>query len=214
VVVTNGTVDAPGAVEACEATCDAVVFSPHPPEELGGGGALERWDAAWAGFARLRAGLRRAELTVGITLGRHTAPRLDEILERAVGGGADRIRLQAHFSPRLFPTAPQLAEMRRVLEHWTLREPRRMDDRTLFLDHLESYFSTSPYVTCTAHRRFNLGVYLDGSVSACCPERVIIGNLFREPLATMRARPEQMRTDCFGCHRTDVIVAKRYCGEG
>jgi hypothetical protein len=205
-------VDAPRAIEVGDTTCDAFIFSPHPPEELGGSGAHERWDAAWRGFARLRRSLKRAELRVGLTLGRYTAVRLEEILTRAVEGGADRIRCTPNFYKRQFPSAEQLVEMRRVLEDWTAREPQRMDDRTFFLDDLESYFGATPRIGCTANRKFNVGVYLDGSVSACCPERVIIGNLLETPLARMRVQTGQMRTDCFGCHRPEIILAKRYCG--
>jgi MoaA/NifB/PqqE/SkfB family radical SAM enzyme len=211
-VVTNGMIDAPRIVEACEATCDAVIFSPHPPEELGGSGAERRWEAAWAGLTRLRKGLKTPELTVGVTLSRHTAPRLDEILTRAIAGGADRVRCHPHFYPPQFPTPEQVAGMRGVLESWTRREPRRLDGGSFFLRDLESYFGTTPQIACTADRKFNVGIYLDGSVSACCPERVIIGNILETPLAEMRARREQMRTDCFGCHRTEVAIAKRYCG--
>jgi MoaA/NifB/PqqE/SkfB family radical SAM enzyme len=211
-VVTNGMIDAPRTLEACEATCEAVIFSPHPPDELAGKGAERRWGEAWAGFRRLRGGLKHAELTVGITLSRHTAPRLEEILTRALDGGADRVRCHPHFYPRQFPTAEQVLAMREVLEQWTAREPERMDDPSLFLTELQSYFGDVPRIPCTAGRKFNVGIYLDGSVSACCPERVIIGNILETPLRQMRARPDQMRTDCFGCHRTEVLIAKRYCG--
>ena len=211
-VVTNAMINAPRTVAACEATCDAVIFSPHPPEELGGPRAEKRWEAAWAGFARLRAGLKRAELTIGITLSRYTAPRLEETLTRAMEAGADRVRCHPHIYPQQFPTPEQVDAMRDILESWTRREPERMDDPTFFLTDLPSYFRDAPRIACTAHRKFNVGIYLDGSVSACCPERVIIGNILQRPLAAMRAAPEQMRHDCFGCHRTDVVIAKRYCG--
>jgi hypothetical protein len=87
-----------------------------------------------------------------------------------------------------------------------------MDDRASFLADLESFFGDAPRIACTADRKFNVDIYLDGTVSACCAERVIIGNIFQTPLARMHARSEQMRTDCFGCHRPDVIASKRYCG--
>jgi len=211
-VVTNGMIDAPRTIEACDATCDAVAFSPHPPEELGGSGAEERWEAAWTGLARLRAGLRRPELMVKVTLGRHTAPRLHDIIARAVDLGADSIRCQTNFYRSQFPSSEQLVDMRRVLEWWTVREPKRMDHRSFFLDHLESYFGETPRISCTADRKFNVGIHLDGTVSACCAQRVIIGNIFQTPLAQMHTRPEQKRHDCFGCHRTDIIQAQRYCG--
>lgn len=211
-VITNGMIDAPRTLKACDATCDAVIFSPHPPEELGGHGAEKRWTDAWAGFARLRAGLKRAELTVGITLSRYTAPRLEEILTRAMDAGADRVRCHPNIYPRHFPTAEQVTAMRQVLQSWTRREPGRMDDPSFFLTDLHSYFGNQPRIGCTADRKFNVGIYLDGSVSACCPERVIIGNILQTPLAEMYPEPEQIRSDCFGCHRTDAVIAKRYCG--
>ncbi len=211
-VVTNGMIDAPRILEACEATHAAVIFSPHPPEELGGNGAEERWKAAWDGFGRLRAGLKQAELTVGITLSRYTAPRLEETVTRAMEAGTDRVRCHPHIYPQQFPTPEQVVAMRQVLESWTRREPERMDDPSFFLTDLQSYFGAAPRIQCTADRKLNVGIYLDGSVSACCPERVIIGNILQTPLAKMRTKPEQMRHDCYGCHRTDVVIAKRYCG--
>jgi MoaA/NifB/PqqE/SkfB family radical SAM enzyme len=211
-VVTNAMIDAPEIVAACEETCDAVVFSPHPPEELGGNGAESRWKSAWTGVRRLRSGLSRPELTVGITLGRFTAARLEEIIARSVDCGVDRIRCHPNFYPSQFPSADQLAEARRVLEAWTLKAPAMMDPPELFLNDLEAYFSDVPRMACTADRKFNVGVYLDGSVSACCPERVMIGNLLDTPLAQMRATKEQMRTNCFGCQRPDVVLANRLGG--
>lgn len=211
-VVTNGLVDAPALLRAIEATCDALVFSPHPPEELGGGGAAARWEASWTNLRAMRAALRRCELTVGITLGRHTLPRLEEILERAHACGVDRVRCHPNFYPAQFPTRDEVVAAQSLLRAWTRRAPALMDDPSLFVDALPEYFAATPRVPCTAERRFNVGVYLDGSVSACCAERVMIGNLLETPLASMRALPSQRRDDCYGCHRTDVRMAQRYCG--
>lgn len=211
-VVTNGLIDAPELLRAVDVTCDALVFSPHPPEELGGGGAAARWESAWKNLAAMRAALSRCELTVGVTLGRHTLPRLDEILRRAVDCGADRVRCHPNFYPAQFPTRDEALAAQSLLRAWTRRAPRLMDDPTLFVDALPEYFGERPKVACTAERRFNVGVYLDGSVSACCAERVMIGNLLETPLAAMRVHPSQRLDGCYGCHRTDVRMAQRYCG--
>lgn len=211
-VVTNGLVRAPEILRAVEGTCDALVFSPHPPEEIGGGGADARWALAWENFAAMRSALRRCELTVGITLGRHTVPRLEEILSRAVEAGVDRVRCHPNFYPAQFPSEGEVLAAQAVLRTWVRRYPKVMDDPTLFIDALPEYFAARPKVACAATRSFNVGVFLDGSVSACCAERVMIGNLLERPLRELRARPEQRRDDCYGCHRTDVRLAERYCG--
>ena len=78
-VVTNAMVPNEDAVSAADETCDAMVFSPHPPSELNGKNPKERWERAWQGFAEMRRALRRPTLTCGITLGKHTVPVLEEI---------------------------------------------------------------------------------------------------------------------------------------
>lgn len=211
-VVTNGIVRAPTIVDAVERTCDALVFSPHPPEELGGNGADARWESTWSNLAAARRALRRCELTVGITLGRHTLPRLEEILSRALACGVDRVRCHPNFYREQFPEPRDLLAAQSLLRAWCARHPRIMDDPSLFIDELPAYFAARPKVPCMATRSINLGVFLDGSVSACCAERVIIGNLLQRPLRELRATPDQSRHDCYGCHRTDVRLAQRYCG--
>lgn len=211
-VVTNGLVRSEAILRAVEATCDALVFSPHPPEELGGNGADARWENAWRNLADMRAALRRTELTVGITLGRHTLPRLEEILTRAHRCGVDRVRCHPNFYPAQFPTGAQVLAAQALLREWCRRHPALMDDPSLFIHDLPAYFAARPRVPCMATRSINLGVFLDGAVSACCAERVIIGNLLERPLRSLRATPDQRRDDCYGCHRTDVRLAQRYAG--
>lgn len=211
-VVTNGLARAPATLRAVEAHCDALVYSPHPPEELGGNGADARWELGWQHLDEMRSALTRCELTVGITLGRHTLPRLEEILSRAVEAGADRVRCHPNFYPAQFPSESEIIAAQSLLHTWTRRYPRLMDDPALFIDELPSYFGARPKIACTATRSFNVGVFLDGSVSACCAERVMIGNLLERPLSSLRARDDQRRGDCYGCHRTDVRLAERYCG--
>ncbi len=210
-LVTNAMVLTEEGIRACDETCTEVLFSPHPPAELGGGGAVARWEASWDGFTRLSRSLRSAKLTCAITIGKHTVPHLEEILERAVAAGAERIRYTPHFFPAFFPDASGISKAEAVLARWHEREPARMPRSRPFRD-LGRFFGTMPQVGCTAERQFSIGVHLDGSVSACCAAHVPIGNLFETPLLEMRATQLQLRSDCFGCHRTEVISALRVCG--
>jgi MoaA/NifB/PqqE/SkfB family radical SAM enzyme len=211
-LVTNAMVLTDEGIAAAEACCDEVIFSPHPPSELGGGGAEARYALSWEGLARLRRGLSRARLTCAITLGKHTAPLLDEILGRALGAGVDRVKYHPNFFPAQFPSTEAVAAMGTVLRRFTAREPRRMQDPALFLDRLPTYFGPRPVVACTADRRFNIGVFLDGTVSACCAAHVPIGNLLEAPLASMLEERLADVEGCFGCHRVDAVRALEVCG--
>jgi MoaA/NifB/PqqE/SkfB family radical SAM enzyme len=211
-LVTNAMVLTAEGIAAAEETCDEVIFSPHPPSELGGGGAEARYARSWEGLARLRAGLHRAKLTCAIALGKHTAPVLDEILARAFAVGVDRVKYHPNFFPEQFPSTEVVARMGGVLRRWTDREPRRMQDPALFLDRLPTFFGPRPVVACTADRRFNVGVFLDGTVSACCAAHVPIGNLLEEPLGAMLDARIEGPSDCFGCHRVDAVRMLQVCG--
>lgn len=212
-VVTNAMVPNEDATRAAEEVCDAVVFSPHPPSELNGKNPTERWERAWQGFAELRRALRRPTLTCGVTLGKHTVPVLEEILERAIAAGADRIRCHPNFFPEQFPDRASVERAAALLRRWTARYPKRFDDPGVFLDDLPSFFGERPRVPCTADRRLSLGLLLDGTVSACCAAHVPIGNLFERPLATMLTERIEDHPDCFGCNRYEVVRALALLGE-
>ena len=204
-VVTNAMVPNEDAVSAADETCDAMVFSPHPPSELNGKNPKERWERAWQGFAEMRRALRRPTLTCGITLGKHTVPVLEEIIERAIAAGADRIRCHPNFFPAQFPDPDAIEGAAALLRRWTARYPKRFDDPSIFLDDLPSFFGAHPRVPCTADRRLSLGLLLDGTVSACCAAHVPIGNLFERPLSTMLTERLDDHPDCFGCSRYEVV---------
>lgn len=211
-LVTNAMVLSDPGIAAAEACCDEVIFSPHPPSELGGGGAEARYARSWEGLGQLRRALRQATLTCAITLGAHTAPVLDDLLGRAFRAGVDRVKYHPNFFPAQFPSTEAVARMGAVLRRWTAREPRRMADPALFLERLPTFFGPRPVVACTADRRFNLGVFLDGTVSACCAAHVPIGNLLEVPLAAMLSERLGGVPDCFGCHRGDAVRALQICG--
>lgn len=95
---------------------------------------------------------------------------------------------------------------------WCDRYPALKDDPSLFIDALPSYFGPAPHVPCMATRSINLGIFLDGTASACCAERVVIGNVLERPLRERRATPAQRHDDSYDCHRTEVRLAQRYAG--
>lgn len=212
-VITNGMIENPEAVRAAEATCDQVVFSPHPPSELSGKNTERKWERAWTGLASLRASLKRPTLVGSLTIGKHTIPLLDEIIRRALDGGIDQIRYQPNFSKDQFPSADELREAVEVIQRWTARHPRRFIVPQAFIDEMPSFFQDAPRVACTAERRINLGVYLDGTVSACCPAYVPIGNLFETSISEMLGGAVERKHDCYGCHRVDVLRTMRMLGE-
>lgn len=214
-LVTNGMIANRAAVLAAEQCCDQVVFSPHPVSELAGprARAEQRWEDAWRGFAELRTHLSRSKLLVGITVGRHTAPMLEELLQRSLDGGADGVRYHPNFFPEHFPTPEEIAETRDLLARWTATHPGWLNDPSTFLDAWPEYFGERPKIACTANRRFSLGVFLDGTVSACCAEFVPMGNLLEQPLQAMLSAHLDPKPDCFGCHRVEVVKALELCGD-
>jgi MoaA/NifB/PqqE/SkfB family radical SAM enzyme len=211
-VITNAMKLHDEGVEAAEACCDSVVFSPHPASELLGNNTARKAERAWTGLAELRRRLKRPELICAITLGRHTAPVLDEIIRRAVDLGVDSVKYQPNFFPQQFPRPGQIDRMKRTLEEWSCRLPDRFTDVRYFLEDLDGYFAERPKVGCTTNRRFNIGVFLDGTVSACCAAHVPIGNLFDTPIGAMLDHRPETKPDCFGCHRLDVLKAFELCG--
>ncbi len=210
-VITNGLVDNPDALQAVDEVCDALLFSPHVASELGPHGAAQ-YERGWQGFARMRAALRRPALVCMLVISKHTAPLLDEIVGRALDLGADQIRYQPNFYRDQFPTPEQVAACQTTLRRYAHTHPGRLTDARLFLDHLADYFAAAPAVPCTANRRFNIGVYVDGTVTACCPQYVPIGNIFAQPLSDMLQARLEEKHDCFGCHRVDVLRALELCG--
>ena len=212
-VITNAMIENPEAVRAAEETCDEVVFSPHPPSELSGKDPVEKWERAWTGLASLRTSLRRPSLVCAMIISKHTVPLLDEMIHRALDAGVDRIRYQPNFFPSQFPSPEAVREAAETIRQWTTRHPKRFIVPRAFIDEIPSFFGTAPRVACTAERRFNLGVYLDGTVSACCPAYVPIGNLFETPISQMLGGPVERKPDCYGCHRSDVLRTMGMLGE-
>ncbi|MBI5525491.1 MAG: radical SAM protein [Deltaproteobacteria bacterium] len=212
-LVTNAMKLTDEGLAAADESCSAVCFSPHPPSELGGNRSEEKYVQAWEGFVRMRRHLHRPEVVCTITIGRHTVPMLDEIIRRALEIGADQIEYQPNFFPDQFPSLTEVGKAAALIRRHSGEHPGKFPDPHVFLDRMERFFGDRPWVPCTANRRFNVGVFPDGTVSACCSARVPIGNLFERPLRAMIDHEVEVRPDCFGCHRVDVIKALKLCGD-
>jgi MoaA/NifB/PqqE/SkfB family radical SAM enzyme len=209
-IITNAMHITPEALAAADADAEWVLFSPHVPEELAGPAPQAAWEQAWQGFATMRQRLRRPFLGCAITLSRLTIPRLEELIARAVEGGADGVKFQPVFVPALFPKPEQTALAGRVIARWRRALPRRVLAPAGFIDRLHRFFGPTPSVPCTVDRHFHVGVYPDGTVSACCPQRIPLGNLLDGSLDFGQRR--RARTDCYGCQRLDILTSLRVCG--
>jgi len=210
-VVTNGMVDNPQALAALDQYAEWAVFSPHPPEEVGPYGE-ERWQEAWAGFAELRRATKRTTLNCSVTVGRHTADRMDEICERAIDAGADNIRFHPNYIVEQFPTADQVDRFLGAVRRWRAKRPDVVMASDEYIARFPTFFGPKPVVPCTANRRFHLGVLPDGTVSACCPQVVHMGNLLEQPLSSMLRQELPVRDDCYGCQRLDLLQTLALCG--
>ncbi len=210
-LITNGSCVTPAVLAAAEAHADWVMCSPHVPQELRGPRPERAFEDAWAGFDRMRRSLRRPFLGCAITLSKLTAPRLDELIGRALSAGADGVKVQPVFAPELFPDQERVVLAVKSLLRWTRLAPGRMQVPSFFLERLPAFFGPEPAVPCTVARNFHVGVYPDGTVSACCPERKIRGNLldgsvdFDGPIPPLE--------QCYGCQRLDILTSLRLCGE-
>jgi len=208
--ITNAMHVTPEILDGADADAQWVLFSPHVPEELTGGAGPAAWEEAWQGFATMRRRLRRPFLGCAVTLSRLTIGRLDEIIARAVDGGADGVKFQPVFTPTLFPTPEQTARALRIIARWRRAVPDRVLAPAGFLDRLRHFYGPTPTVPCTVNRHFHVGVYPDGTVSACCPQRIPLGNLLEGSVDYGRSLP--VRTDCYGCQRLDILTSLRVCG--
>ncbi len=212
-IITNAMLVNDTALSAVDRYCDWALFSPHVPEELAPQVGQRQYERAWQGFAQMRRRLSRPTLGCAITISRFTAPRMDELIRRGIEAGADVVKFQPMFLPEHFPSMSAAEDVAQVIERWKGKYPDRITITSGFLARLPGFFSDKPAVGCTVNRHFHLGVHVDGTVCACCPADIPIGNLLERPLEELLETRLEEREGCFGCQRLDVLQALKLCGE-
>ena len=211
-VVTNGMKLDERKLDAVDRHCEWVIFSPHVPEEIKGRRGEKHYESAWLGLETMRSAISRSVLVSTIVVSKHTAPRMNELIERSIAAGVDKIKFNPNIYHRLFINQEEASEVVSTIRAWKKRFPKIIIESEAALDNLRKAFSNNLFFDCYINRHFYMNVSVKGDVSACPATNAPLGNILEMPLINMLNQRVSEVSGCNGCTRLDVQTALRITG--
>jgi len=211
-VVTNGMKTSIPKLDAVDRYCEWALFSPHVPTEIKGKRGQQHYESAWKGLEQMRAAITKPLLISTIVISKYTIPYLEELFERSLQAGVDKINLNANVYQELFPQPEELESAIKTIKKWIKKYPKKFMEKESGIDAYRSFFATGKSFTCHINRHFYININVTGDVSACAATTATIGNIFETPLLDMMENRVQKLTSCNGCERSYMQSALRMTG--
>lgn len=211
-VVTNGMKTTIPSLDAVDRYCEWVLFSPHVPEEIKGRRGTQHYESAWKGLDQMRAAISKPLLVSTIVVSKYTVPYLEELFERSLQAGVDKINMGANVYPHLFPNPDELESAIKIMKKWIQKYPKRFMEKESSVDAYRGYFATGKKFPCYINRHLYINVNVKGDVSACAATTAIIGNILKTPLLDMVKNRVPQLTSCNGCERSYMKSALQLTG--